>query len=73
MANLLSIEEAAKLLDMPPRKAAALFDSGRLGGFRDPISAVRRIRPEDVAKFLRERNLPIPRGLVTPVNDIQTR
>ena len=73
MANLLSIEEAAKLLDMAPRKAAALFDSGRLGGFRDPMTAVRRIRPEDVAKFLRDRNLPIPRGLVTPVNDIQTR
>lgn len=73
MANLLSIEEAAKLLDMAPRKAAALFDSGRLGGFRDPISAVRRIRPEDVVKFLRERDLPIPRGLVTPVNNIQTR
>lgn len=73
MANLMSIEEAGKLLGMAPRKAAALFDSGRLGGFRDPMTAARRIRPEDVAKFLRERNLPIPRGLVTPVDDIQTR
>jgi len=73
MAKLLSIEEAAKYLDVAPRKAAAFFDSGRLGGFRDPISAVRRIRPEDIVKFLRERDLPIPRGLVTPVDDIQTR
>jgi hypothetical protein len=73
MANLFSIEEAAKLLDMAPRKAAALFDSGRLGGFRDPISAVRRIRREDIVKFLRERNLAIPGALVTPVNDMQTR
>lgn len=73
MVNLMSIEEAGKLLGMAPRKAAALFDAGRLGGFRDPMTAVRRIRPEDIVKYLRERDLPIPRGLVTPVDDIQTR
>jgi excisionase family DNA binding protein len=73
MANLYSTEEAAQVLGIAPRTVAAQFDSGRLGGFRDPISAVRRIRKEDILKWLRERNLPIPGALATPVNDIQTR
>lgn len=73
MAKLFSIEETGKILDMAPRKAAALFDAGRLGGFRDPMTAVRRIRGEDIVKYLRERNLPIPGALVTPVENIQTR
>lgn len=73
MGKFYDIEETAKILGIAPRTVAAQFDSGRLGGFRDPVSAVRRIRREDILKWLRERNLPIPGALATPVNDIQTR
>ncbi len=73
MAKVYTTEEAAQILGIAPRTVAAQFDAGRLGGFRDPVSAVRRIRKEDLMQWLRERNLPIPGALATPVNDIQAR
>lgn len=47
-----------------PRTVTKWIDSGKLKGFRLPHSKDRRIRPEDVANFLRDNGMPVPRELM---------
>ena len=56
--------QIARVCGCAPRTVTKWVDSGKLKGFRLPGSLDRRIRPEDVAQFLRENGMPVPRELM---------
>lgn len=52
--------EVAKLLGFSPRTINKLVDSNQLCGFRLPGSLHRRVRQQELVKFIQEHKLPIP-------------
>lgn len=52
--------EVAKICRVAPRTVTKWFDSGRLKGYRLPMSTDRRIPQTDLLNFMKEYQLPIP-------------
>lgn len=62
-AKVLTTGQIAKLLHTAPRTVSIWIDKGLLKGYRLPGSLDRRVPRENLLKFLRERNIPIPEEL----------
>jgi len=65
--NLLSTGQIARLLHTCPRTVSKWVDSGRLPGYRLPLSTDRRVTREALLEFLRRYNIPIPQELGLPL------
>lgn len=51
--------QVAKLCDVAPRTVSKWFDSGRLKGYRIPLSQDRRIPRENLIQFLKDNHMPL--------------
>lgn len=70
MQKILTTGQVAKLCKVAPRVVSRWFDSGRLRGYRIPGSQDRRIPVEQLLRFLRECNMPIPVEIEPVVPDV---
>ena len=59
LRKLFTTGEVAKICNVAPRTVVNWVDSGILKGFRIPGSAARRIPREELARFLKERGMPL--------------
>jgi len=61
--------QVAKMLGVSSRKVAAMIDGGDLPGFRLPGGLDRRVRRNELVRFIHSRGWPVPSCLgVSPVN-----
>jgi excisionase family DNA binding protein len=67
MKNVLTTGQVAKMLHTSPRTVTKWVDSGRLQGYRLPLSPDRRIPRESLLEFIRQHGMPIPPELGLPV------
>jgi len=51
--------QVAKICDVAPRTASKWFDSGKLAGYRIPLSNDRRVPRENLIRFLKENGMPL--------------
>lgn len=58
--DVYSTGEVARICQCAPRLVAAWFDSGVLGGYRLPGSPDRRIPREQLIRFMRAHEMPLP-------------
>jgi excisionase family DNA binding protein len=58
--NVLTTGEVAKICNVAPRTATKWFDRGRLKGYRIPGSKDRRIPTQELIRFMKTHNMPIP-------------
>jgi hypothetical protein len=56
--NVLTTGDVAKVCNVALRTAQKWFDTGMLKGYRLPFSTDRRVRVEDLAKFMAEHGIP---------------
>jgi excisionase family DNA binding protein len=64
-----SPRQVAELLRVSTRTVLRWFDSGRLPGYRCPMSQRRRIPHADLLSFLKQHNLPVPALLEAGARD----
>ncbi len=57
--NVLTTGEVAKICNVAPRTVSKWFDSGQLKGYRIPGSKDRRIPVSELARFMKEHNIPL--------------
>lgn len=60
MDKVFTIGQVAQICKVAPRTASKWFDSGRLKGYRIPGSQDRRVPQENLIKFMKENQIPIP-------------
>jgi len=63
MKKFLTTGQCATLCCVSPRTVTMWFDSGRLKGFRIPGSQDRRIPKENLAEFMAQHGMPVPKEL----------
>jgi len=59
MAKVFTTGQVAKICKVTRNTVSKWFDSGRLDGYRIPCSQDRRIREQDLVKFLKEHGMPL--------------
>ncbi len=62
-ANVLTTGDVARICNVAPRTVQKWFDAGILKGYRLPASKDRRVPIDELVRFMREHNLPIPKEL----------
>jgi excisionase family DNA binding protein len=58
--NVLTTGEVAKICNVAPRTVSKWFDSGQLKGYRIPGSKDRRIPVNELIRFMKQNNMPLP-------------
>jgi excisionase family DNA binding protein len=58
--NVLTTGEVAKICNVAPRTVSKWFDSGQLKGYRIPGSKDRRIPINELLRFMKQNNMPLP-------------
>lgn len=51
--------QVAKIMGCAPRTVSKIFDSGKLKGYRIPLSQDRRVPRDDLVQFLKDHNMPL--------------
>lgn len=63
MSKVYTTGEVAEITGVAPRTACKWIDTGALKGYRIPGSQDRRVPAEELYKFLKHNNMPIPLAL----------
>jgi excisionase family DNA binding protein len=58
--NVLTTGDVAKICNVAPRTVSKWFDSGQLKGYRIPGSKDRRIPVNELIRFMKQNNMPVP-------------
>lgn len=58
--NVLTTGDVAKICNVAPRTVSKWFDSGQLKGYRIPGSKDRRIPVNELIRFMKQNNMPLP-------------
>jgi excisionase family DNA binding protein len=58
--NVLTTGDVAKICNVAPRTVSKWFDSGQLKGYRIPGSKDRRIPVNELIRFMKLNNMPVP-------------
>jgi excisionase family DNA binding protein len=58
--NVLTTGDVAKICNVAPRTVSKWFDSGQLKGYRIPGSKDRRIPVNELVRFMKQNNMPVP-------------
>jgi excisionase family DNA binding protein len=58
--NVLTTGDVAKICNVAPRTVSKWFDSGQLKGYRIPGSKDRRIPLNELLRFMKQHNMPVP-------------
>jgi excisionase family DNA binding protein len=58
--NVLTTGDVAKICNVAPRTVSKWFDSGQLKGYRIPGSKDRRIPLNELIRFMKQNNMPVP-------------
>ena len=58
--NVLTTGDVAKICNVAPRTVSKWFDSGQLKGYRIPGSKDRRIPINELIRFMKHNNMPVP-------------
>jgi len=58
--NVLTTGDVAKICNVAPRTVSKWFDSGQLKGYRIPGSRDRRIPVNELIRFMKQNNMPVP-------------
>jgi len=58
--NVLTTGDVAKICNVAPRTVSKWFDSGQLKGYRIPGSKDRRIPVNELVRFMKMNNMPVP-------------
>jgi excisionase family DNA binding protein len=58
--NVLTTGDVAKICNVAPRTVSKWFDSGQLKGYKIPGSKDRRIPVNELIRFMKTNNMPIP-------------
>ena len=58
--NVLTTGDVAKICNVAPRTVSKWFDSGQLKGYRIPGSKDRRIPLNELIRFMKQNNMPLP-------------
>jgi excisionase family DNA binding protein len=58
--NVLTTGDVAKICNVAPRTVSKWFDSGHLKGYRIPGSKDRRIPLNELIRFMKQNNMPLP-------------
>jgi excisionase family DNA binding protein len=58
--NVLTTGDVAKICNVAPRTVSKWFDSGQLKGYRIPGSKDRRIPVNELFRFMKQNNMPLP-------------
>jgi excisionase family DNA binding protein len=58
--NVLTTGDVAKICNVAPRTVSKWFDSGQLKGYRIPGSKDRRIPVNELIRFMKLNNMPLP-------------
>ncbi|MBN2021138.1 MAG: helix-turn-helix domain-containing protein [Sedimentisphaerales bacterium] len=58
--NILTTGDVAKICNVAPRTVSKWFDSGQLKGYRIPGSKDRRIPINELIRFMKQNNMPLP-------------
>ena len=58
--NVLTTGDVAKICNVAPRTVSKWFDSGQLKGYRIPGSKDRRIPINELIRFMKQNNMPVP-------------
>ncbi len=58
--NVLTTGDVAKICNVAPRTVSKWFDSGQLKGYRIPGSKDRRIPINELIRFMKSNNMPVP-------------
>jgi excisionase family DNA binding protein len=58
--NVLTTGDVAKICNVAPRTVSKWFDSGQLKGYRIPGSKDRRIPLNELVRFMKMNNMPVP-------------
>ena len=61
--SVLTTGDIAKICNVSQKTAAKWFDKGIISGYRLPGSKDRRIPIDELYRFMREANIPIPQHL----------
>lgn len=59
--NVFTTGDVAKICNVVPRTVQKWFDKGELVGYRLPLSKDRRIPLEELTRFLKAHNFPLPK------------
>lgn len=59
MRQVFTMGDVARICNCAPRTVSKWFDSGRLKGYRIPMSNDRRVPREDLIRFLKEHGMPL--------------
>ena len=58
--NVLTTGDVARICNVAPRTVSKWFDSGQLKGYRIPGSKDRRIPVNELIRFMKQNNMPVP-------------
>jgi excisionase family DNA binding protein len=58
--NVLTTGDVAKICNVAPRTVSKWFDTGQLKGYRIPGSKDRRIPVNELIRFMKQNNMPVP-------------
>jgi len=58
--NVLTTGDVAKICNVAPRTVSKWFDSGQLKGYKIPGSKDRRIPVNELIRFMKTNNMPVP-------------
>ena len=58
--NVLTTGDVARICNVAPRTVSKWFDSGQLKGYRIPGSKDRRIPVNELIRFMKQHNMPVP-------------
>lgn len=58
--NVLTTGDVARICNVAPRTVSKWFDSGQLKGYRIPGSKDRRIPVNELVRFMKLNNMPVP-------------
>jgi excisionase family DNA binding protein len=58
--NVLTTGDVARICNVAPRTVSKWFDSGQLKGYRIPGSKDRRIPLNELIRFMKQNNMPVP-------------
>jgi len=66
--NVLTTGDVARICNVAPRTVSKWFDSGQLKGYKIPGSKDRRIPVNELIRFMKQNNMPVP---AMPVDKIR--